>query len=217
MRIDTRRPGWLDAVIFDCDGVLVDSEPITTRAIRDNLAARGVAWSVADIERNFLGGTLAGIGEAAVRAGARLEPDWLDRTYEELFAVLEREVEAMPRADTLLEWCGREGIAVAVGSNGPVRKMEVTLRRTGLERYFQGRVVSRENVARPKPAPDVYLEALARTGAIADRAVVVEDSATGARAAAAAGIACVMIGVGDFDGPSVTCLADLPQVLVAMR
>ncbi len=178
------------SVIFDCDGVLVDSEVLSNRAIRDNLARRGLDWPLERVMRSFVGGTIEGAAEQARAAGATLETGWVEGLYAEIFTVLEREVETVPGVEAVLALCAARGIPMAVGSNGPRAKMAITLGRTGLARYFGDRIVSVEDVARPKPAPDVFLEALTRTGAAAEHTVVIEDSRSGMAAARAAGLAC---------------------------
>lgn len=179
-----------DLVIFDCDGVLVDSEPLTNVVIRDNLARHGLELSLKDILENFVGGTMAGLMRDARGMGAQLPDDWVACIYEEMFAVLAEEVEVIPGIVGVLDALDQAGVPYAVGSNGPHRKMEITLGRTGLIERLRGHVYSREDVAAPKPAPDLYLHAAAQAGVAPGRAVVIEDSPTGARAAQAAGILC---------------------------
>ncbi|GFE49053.1 hydrolase [Roseobacter cerasinus] len=179
-----------DLVIFDCDGVLVDSEPLTNVVIRDNLARHGLDLSLQEILGTFVGGTMAGVMREARAMGAQLPDDWVGRIYEEMFVVLAEKVEIVPGIVGVLDALDQASIPYAVGSNGPHRKMEITLGRTGLSDRLQGRVYSREDVANPKPAPDLYLQAAARAGVPPERAVVIEDSPTGARAAQAAGIRC---------------------------
>ena len=177
-----------DLVLFDCDGVLVDSERLTNAIIRDNLAGHGLDLRLDEVIDLFVGGTMPGVRDAAIRLGARLPNDWLDAIYAEMFARLADEVEAVPGVEAVLDQLDAAGIPFAVGSNGPHAKMAVTLRRTGLDRRLQGRIWSREDVPRPKPAPDIYLHAAASLNVPPARSVVVEDSASGARAGRAAGM-----------------------------
>ena len=131
-----------------------------------------------------------GVAEKSRAMGARLPASWVDDVYEEIFAALERDVTIIKGVDFVLDRLDAVGIPYAVGSNGPHRKMEITLRRTGLAPRFQGRIYSREDVAMPKPAPDVYLRAAAEAGVAPARCVVIEDSPNGARAGKAAGMTC---------------------------
>ena len=176
-------------VIFDCDGVVVDSEPLTLQLIRDDLAARGLPLDLTKTTDLFMGSTIAGAGAQAREMGADIPEDWVDLIYDKVFAALARKVESIPGIGTVLDRLDRQGIAYAIGSNGPHRKMEITLARCGLAARFAGRTYSREDVAAPKPAPDVYLLAASQAGVAPQDCVVIEDSATGAQAAVAAGMA----------------------------
>jgi HAD superfamily hydrolase (TIGR01509 family) len=177
-----------DLVIFDCDGVLVDSEPLTNAVMRDNLASHGLDISYDRIMELFVGGTMQGVMTKAREMGAALPDNWLDEMYGAMFERLAAEVELIPGADGVLDRLDAAGISYAIGSNGPHAKMEITLKRTGLIDRLQGRVVSREDVPNPKPAPDVYLKAAQDAGIAPVRCVVVEDSASGAKAGVAAGM-----------------------------
>ncbi|MEM7473322.1 MAG: HAD family phosphatase [Pseudomonadota bacterium] len=177
-----------EMVIFDCDGVLVDSEPLTNLVMQRSLAAHGLDLSLDDIMRLFVGGTIAGVADKAREMGATLTDDWVEHVYAEMFEVLGREVEAIPGAAAVLDALDAAGIPYAVGSNGPHRKMEITLARTGMLARLQGRIYSREDVPNPKPAPDVYLKAARDAGIALERCVVIEDSVSGARAGKAAGM-----------------------------
>jgi HAD superfamily hydrolase (TIGR01509 family) len=176
-------------VIFDCDGVVVDSEPLTLQLIRDDLAARGLPLDLIKTTDLFMGSTIAGAGAQAREMGADIPEDWVDLIYDKVFAALARKVESIPGIGAVLDRLDRQGIAYAIGSNGPHRKMEITLARCGLAARFAGRTYSREDVAAPKPAPDVYLLAASQAGVAPQDCVVIEDSATGAQAAIAAGMA----------------------------
>jgi len=176
-------------VIFDCDGVVVDSEPLTLQLIRDDLAARGLPLDLSKVTDLFVGGTIAGAGAQARAMGADISADWADLIYDKVFAALARSVEPIPGIGAVLDRLDRQGIPYAIGSNGPHRKMEITLARCGMSARFAGRTYSREDVAAPKPAPDVYLLAASQAGVAPQDCVVIEDSATGAQAAVAAGMA----------------------------
>lgn len=180
-----------DMVLFDCDGVLVDSEPLTADVMCRNLARHGLPLTPSQFSELFLGGTIMDVEARAKELGASLPPTWVDDVYEEIFAALEASVEPIPGVIPLLDRLHLAGIVCAVGSNGPHRKMNITLTRTGLAGRFGPRVYSREDVARPKPAPDVYLKAAEEADVAPARCVVIEDSATGAQAAKAAGMHCL--------------------------
>lgn len=177
-----------DFVIFDCDGVLVDSEPMTNIVIRDNLAGYGLEMSTQDVIGFFMGGTMRGIMDKAMALGARLPADWQDEIYAAMFEALEAGVEIIPGVAEMLDRLDAAGVGYAVGSNGPHAKMAITLKRTGLLERLEGRIYSREDVPRAKPAPDVYLKAALDAGMAPERCMVVEDSPSGARAGIAAGM-----------------------------
>lgn len=179
-----------EMVLFDCDGVLVDSETLTVDVLCDNLGRHGLDVTHAQLSDLFLGGTIMGIAETAGKMGADLPDSWVDDIYEEIFAVLGAEVEAINGIWQVLDALDNAGIVYAVGSNGPHRKMDITLGRTGLIERVRGRVYSREDVPAPKPAPDVYLKAASDAGVAPERCIVIEDSPSGARAGKAAGMTC---------------------------
>ena len=185
-----------DAVLFDCDGVLVDSEPATRRLLVERLRDAGLETDEDDLQRRFLGGTLAQVAENARAAGADLHDGWVAETYEALYVVL-ADTREIPGATALLDALDAAGIPHAVCSNGPMRKMEVTLGSTGLWDRLQGRILSAHDHPPPKPAPDLYLAGARLLGAAPARSVVVEDSPTGARAAHAAGIPCLGLARGE--------------------
>lgn len=177
-----------EMVLFDCDGVLVDSETTMSNVLCNNLARHGLTITREDFAQLFLGGTMMGIADKARQMGAQLSDTWVNDTYEEAFAVLAASVDVVAGAPQVLDHLDVAGIRYAVCSNGPHRKMDITLKRTGLAARLEGRIYSREDVALPKPAPDVYLKAAADAGVPVSRCVVIEDSPSGARAGRAAGM-----------------------------
>ncbi len=177
-----------EAVLFDCDGVLVDSEPLTDEVIIANLARYGLVVRGDEVTDLFLGGTLVGVGEEARRRGAELPDDWIDEIYAETLGrlrdgtpLVEGVVELIDRLDTL-------GIPFGVGSNGPRNKMEITLGQNGLWDRFKDMMASAHDGLPAKPAPDIYASLATRIGVNPARAVVVDDSPAGIGGAIAAGI-----------------------------
>lgn len=180
------------AVLFDCDGVLVDSEPITNRLLAADLTAHGLPLTVEACVQLFVGGTIAGVGDRARQLGARLPPDWAAGFYERMFAALAQGCPAIPGVEGAVARLAAAGLGLAVGSNGPPRKMEVTLgQHPALRAAFGAHVHSAQLLGRPKPDPLVWLHAARMLGVAPGACVVVEDSATGARAARAAGMRCL--------------------------
>jgi HAD superfamily hydrolase (TIGR01509 family) len=209
------------AVIFDCDGVVVDSEGPTFVLLGEDLARHGLPLSVPEMESLFLGGTVAGAFTKARAMGATLPDDWVADFYERLYARLGEGTPLIPHILTVLDALDAAGIPYAIGSNGSARKMEVTLgQHTGLTARFKGHIYSAYSVAAPKPAPDLYLHAARALGVAPADCVVVEDSAAGAEAASRAGIRCMGYAphaAGDglrAAGATVfTDMADLPALL----
>ncbi|XAH24620.1 HAD family phosphatase [Xylophilus sp. GW821-FHT01B05] len=178
-----------EAVLFDCDGVLVDSEPLTNRVLRDMLAARGWDMSQEECMRTF-------VGKAVKDEAARIEQHtgqpvttaWLQDFWAQRNLVLERELEPIPGAPAAVRaihaaYDGR----IACASGADRRKVVLQLEKVGIFDCFDGRIFSGHEMPRSKPAPDVYLAAAAALGANPARCAVVEDTVTGATAGLAAG------------------------------
>ena len=177
----------LQMVVFDCDGVIVDSERMTNEVIRDDLALHGLDLTVEDLMDRFVGGTMTNVRKQAIDLGAKLGPDWVEEIYIKMYARLGEAFELIPGIVSVLDALDAAGVPFAMGSNGRIAKMEVTLGRTGLLDRFEGRLLSGQDFPAPKPAPDVYLGAMALVDAHPAKCAVVEDSATGARAGRASG------------------------------
>ena len=178
-----------DAVLFDCDGVLVDSESITNGVLRRMLHELGWQISEADCFRLFVGRALR--DETAIitaHTGFVVTDDWLaefrDRRNEALAASLQPipgAVAAVHEIDVLLAGM------IACASGADLGKVELQLRKVGLDRVFAGKMFSGMDQPRSKPAPDVYLAAAAFLGVDPARAAVVEDTVPGVTAGVAAG------------------------------
>lgn len=180
------------AVIFDCDGVVVDSEGMTFDLLVEEFAAHGLHLTVAAVARDFIGGTMADVATRARAAGAALPDTWVDDFYQRLYAHLAGGTPLIPGILTALDSLEAAGIPFAMGSNGSDEKMQITLgQHPGLIARFRGHLYSGQTLGAPKPAPDLYLHAAARLGVAPGDCVVVEDSPTGARAAQAAGMRCL--------------------------
>ena len=178
------------AVIFDCDGVVVDSEPMLFDLLAADLAQYGLPMAVETLHHVFLGMTLEGLREKANAMGASLPADWCDNFYTRLYAQLRLGTPLVPGILTVLDALDAAGIPYAMGSNGSAEKMQITLGQHGLVPRFKG-LFSGQNLGKPKPAPDLYLHAAAALGVAPSDCIVIEDSPTGARAAQAAGMRCM--------------------------
>jgi HAD superfamily hydrolase (TIGR01509 family) len=193
------RPAAPEAVVFDNDGLLLDTESVWTRAERDLFERRGLDFTPAN-KREL-------VGSSAEIAGRILErrlgepgraPDLIEELNELVVAELEHGVEAMVGARELLGELRRRGTPLGLVSNSPLAFVRRSLEIVGFEDRFDV-VVSGHEVAAPKPAPDPYLEACRRLGVAPGPAVVaLEDSPTGVAAARAAGL--TVIGVPSLEG-----------------
>ena len=181
------RPG---AVIFDCDGVVVDSEHPTLVMVRDDLEKYGLCLTLEELEAGYIGGTVETVAEKARANGARLPEDWVGDFYQRMYAMLRASVPLVPGIVAVLDALDSAGIPFAMGSNGTPEKMQITLGQHGLVERFRGHLYSGQALGRPKPAPDLFLHAAGRLGVAPSVCVVIEDSAAGARAARAAGMRC---------------------------
>lgn len=175
-------------VLFDCDGVIVESAGTTFRCLRESLADHGIALASGDLERLMQGATLGAVAETLRRQGHGLPRNWLEEFYPFLYRRLEHEVRAVPGISGVFDALDHAQIPYAVCSNGRLRKMEVMLGRLGMWDRLNGRIYSAQDMAAAKPAPDVYLRAAADAGFGPPDCAVIEDSVTGLRSAKAAGM-----------------------------
>ncbi len=197
------------SVVFDLDGTLVDSEPNYYEAGRQTLAAHGVSdftWS--DHEEYVGVSTQETVARWKERYGLGASVEGLlaekNRRYLELARAATR---VYPQMRAFVELLAGEGVPMAVASGSSPRAIEAILARTGLDAHLRT-VVSADEVARGKPAPDVFLEAARRLGADPADCVVVEDAVPGAAAAHAAGMRCIAV-------PYVAAQADAPEFAAA--
>lgn len=180
------------AVLFDCDGVLVDSEPATFDLIQAEFARHGLHKEIPELEEAFIGATMERVAEWGRAHGADLPEGWIDAYYETLYARLREGTELMPGIPQLLARLDAVGIPFAVGSNGRMAKMEATLgQHPTIRARLEGLLFSGQDLGCPKPAPDLYIKAARALGAEPSACVVIEDSPTGARAAKSAGMRCL--------------------------
>ncbi|KUO14479.1 HAD family hydrolase [Streptomyces dysideae] len=179
-----------DLVIFDNDGVLVDSEPISNRLLAGYLTELGHPTSYEDSIRDYMGSAMHRIHDVVLeRTGQRLPEDFDDVFHARVFAAFERELRPVGGVVDVLEKLAADGVPYCVASSGSHERIRVGHRTTGLDRWFEdGRVFSSQDVGRGKPAPDLFLYAAERMGVVPGRCVVVEDSPLGVQAAVAAGM-----------------------------
>lgn len=179
-----------DLVIFDCDGVLVDSEELGNRALAETLSACGLPTTTAQAVEACKGRILADVVQIMeARFGGPLPDGWID-DFEALRALyFKEELTAVAGAREAVLAVKAAGIDVAVGTQGKPEKVALTLSLTGLDALFDADAVfTSYEVPRGKPHPDLYLHAAADLGSVPERTAVVEDTAIGARAGIAAGM-----------------------------
>jgi HAD superfamily hydrolase (TIGR01509 family) len=173
-------------VIFDCDGVLVDSEPIAVRVDVAMLAEVGVPMSEAEVIERFVGRSPQLIVAAVEAELGHAVPDgWFDRGEERIRAAY---VHELTPVDGVVEALAQITEPVCVASSSGHESLRFKLELTGLYSRFEGRIFSATEVANGKPAPDLFLHAASRMGAAPGDCVVVEDSRYGVEAARAAGM-----------------------------
>jgi HAD superfamily hydrolase (TIGR01509 family) len=192
-------PQLPDAVVFDNDGLLLDTESVWTRAERDLFERRGLEFTD-EFKREIVGTSAAVAGEMLERGldEPGQAPALIEELNELVVAELEHGVEAMVGARDLLERLQAQGTPIGLVSNSPLAFVLRSLEIVGFEAIFDV-VISAHEVAAPKPAPDPYLEACRRLGVEPGPGVIaLEDSPTGVAAARAAGL--TVIGVPSVDG-----------------
>ena len=173
-------------VIFDCDGVLVDSEPVANRTLAQMLRELGLDLTQEQIFEKFVGFSMAHVMGTIESLLGRAPPETFLRDLQaRTFEAFRAELQAMPGIEDALD---RLTVPFCVASSGDHEKMRTTLGITGLWPRFAGRIFSVTQVARGKPAPDVYLFAAKQLGAEPARCVVVEDTPPGVQAGVAAGM-----------------------------
>lgn len=205
----------IDAVIFDCDGTLVDSEPLANAALVDALAALGIHMSLEEAMRRYVGGRMADcVADIEQRTGRKLPdsfvPELRTRTSEAFRSRL-RPMEGA--AETLAALT----VPACVASSGPMEKIELSLGVTGLARFFaRDRVFSAYDVGAWKPDPKLFLHAANALGAAPQHCAVIEDSLRGVQAGTNAGMPTFWFRPRGAVPDSVTALhrlMDLPKLL----
>lgn len=178
-----------DAVLFDCDGVLVDSEAITCGVLRDMLEERGWTMTLQQCMDLFIGNTVTDKrSEIEERTGLALTQDWLLSFRERRNAALVADIQPIPNIHQAVKQVHQAtGGRIACASGADRFKVEMMLKQVGLAEYFAGNIFSGHEMPRSKPHPDVYLAAAAHLGVDPARCAVVEDTLTGLAAGIAAG------------------------------
>ncbi|WNI18637.1 HAD family hydrolase [Actinacidiphila sp. ITFR-21] len=209
-----------ELVVFDCDGVLVDSEKIAVKVDVEVLAGLGWPLTEAEVVERFVGRSLTDVRAAVEQhLGRPLPADWAARNrhlYREAFA---RELTPV---DGVVEALDALTLPACVASNTGHEGLRYSLGLTGLYERFAGRVFSSADVSRGKPAPDLFLHAARSLGVAPERCLVVEDSRYGVQAARAAGMRCFgycggLTPAAWLEGPGTTVFDDMRALPALLR
>ena len=178
-----------ELIIFDCDGVLVDSEPLSAKVAATALAEFGVHLDAQTRQKSFTGLTFAA-AVAKVRSdfGVELPPAYAIRHAQLLEQMFRQELKPMAGVVQMLKSLR---LPFCVGSNSSQARLAMTFEVTGLAHFFKGRIFSGEDVKEGKPAPDLFLHAAARCGVAPQNCLVIEDSPVGVVAAVKAGMPAI--------------------------
>lgn len=175
-----------ELVIFDCDGVLVDSERLSNQVLADMLNELGASVTLDDMFEQFVGFSMAQILLKSAELLGRAPPDdFVDAFRQRTNAAFAAHLTVVTGVEAVLDAIS---MPCCVASNGPHGKMRLTLGKTGLLDRFEGRIFSAEDVALGKPAPDLFLHAASHFGVAPSACLVVEDTPTGVAAGIAAGM-----------------------------
>lgn len=209
----TNRNGHLPLIVFDCDGVLVDSERLLQRV--DIAMLSDVGWPITtdEIYREHLGRTVADmVANVERHLGKRLPADFLKRRNDRFVALLDAELQPVPGIIAALDRLDQLGYTTCVASSGSHEKMRMTLGRVGILDRFEGRIFSAHDVSRGKPWPELFLDASQRMGYLPGQCIVIEDSPAGITAARRAG----MLSIGYVEQTPADMLADADATIEGM-
>lgn len=215
-------------VIFDCDGVLVDSEPLANTCFARALQREGLDWDVEETMRRLMGRSMKSCVEIVEdELGRTLPADFVDHLQADtLQAFRDAPLQAVPGVVEAIDAIEAAGIATCVASSGGLDKMRVTLGITGLWSRFEGRIFSSSQVPRGKPFPDLFLHAAIEMNEQPFDCIVVEDSLPGIQAARSAGMrALAYVGAAHSDtaalqaagGRTFESMSSLPMLAWAGR
>lgn len=206
-----------DLIIFDCDGVLVDSELLSCRCLSETLSEFGIALSPAQALELFLGRSTAAIEQHYRERGQAVPAGFLTRLKSHVLTTFAGALQPIAGIDAVLSGL-RQPFCVA--SSSDLDRVSLSLEVTGLAAHFGERLYTAQMVRRGKPAPDLFLYAAERMGAQPSRTLVIEDSASGVQAAKAAGMtAWGFTGGGhyrDRDGRAILSAAGADRVFARM-
>lgn len=201
-------------IIFDCDGVLVDSESLAAKVFAEHLAKFSVALSAAECEAKFRGHTMDYcLNVLETEYPGMLPHDFLDSLAWATREAFGQSLQPVSGVELVLQWLQRQAVPFCVASNGELSKVHHSLAVTGLHEYFGDRCYSAEQVSRGKPNPDLFLFAAHGMGVDPAQTLVVEDSVAGVTAAIRAGMAVLRYGVPvEIERRPVTSFTEMAQL-----
>jgi HAD superfamily hydrolase (TIGR01509 family) len=176
-----------ELVIFDCDGVLVDTETLANHHLVKMLGESGFQTTFEEVRKTYTGMPMNALKEKVEALGYSLGDDFVERWYQAVPTLFEN-VGAIPHIEDVIAAVQKAGLPYCVASSANIDKMHFTLGRTGLIGHFQNVLYSASMVARGKPFPDLFLHAAREMGYEPAQAVVIEDSVAGTKAGTAAGM-----------------------------
>ncbi|MDI3423921.1 HAD family hydrolase [Streptomyces luteolus] len=179
-----------DLVIFDNDGVLVDSEPISNAILASYLTELGHPTTYQESLRDYMGAAMHRVHDLVAERGGKPLPEDFETAYNRrVFTAFQEELEPVAGAVDVLEKLTAEGVPYCVASSGSHEKIRVGHLKTGLDEWFEEEwIFSSEDVGSGKPAPDLFLHAAQQMDVEPQKCVVIEDSPLGIQAAQAAGM-----------------------------
>jgi HAD superfamily hydrolase (TIGR01509 family) len=206
-------------VIFDCDGVLVDSEPIVNRVEAEFLSEKGWTLDASEARATFKGRSIQDV-VALVTARIDMSPvDWHELAFRTAHA-LSSDLRPIAGIVELLDSLESREVSMCVASQSSWPRVQLSLKACGLTKYFANRVYTASMVARPKPAPDLFLYAARQLGADPSACIVIEDSASGVEGAVAAGMTVLGYAADESalrldaaGAKTFTRMSDVPQLL----
>ncbi|MEQ9520304.1 MAG: HAD family hydrolase [Parvibaculum sp.] len=179
----------LSLIIFDCDGVLVDTEALSNRLLAEILTGHGLPISYEECRRRFVGKSMKSVmAEVEASLGRALPGDWLAQERERTLALLAQETKAVPGVRAQILHLRSRDIPHCVASSGTIEKMHTTLGCAGLLPLLKDVLFTADMVTNGKPAPDLFLHAARQMGHAPATCVVIEDSLPGVQAGIAAGM-----------------------------
>ena len=189
-----------DLIVFDCDGVLVDSEILSNQILRDRLAFYGLDLSLEQVIETFVGRSMTKVQSIAEKLlNKPLPDDFLNLLQIDTFKVFETDLKPVKNIRDVLVKLRDSNVKFCVASSGNFEKMDVTLSLTGLKNFFDNRIFSASQVSRGKPYPDLFLYAADQMQVEPARCLVIEDSVPGVQAAVSAGMEVMAYSVRGFD------------------